>query len=96
MRRAICVNLAKDRKLVTQMGNQGSAADGLRRAVETIQDGLIGQVHQVHVWTNRPIWPQGNGSSAGRRPGSGNIRLGQFGLEPAPMRPYKGRSGSKS
>ena len=33
--------MAKERKLVTQMGNQGSSADGLRRAVETIQDGLI-------------------------------------------------------
>ena len=51
-------NMAKEKKLVTQMGNQGSAADGLRRAVETIQDGLIGQVHQIHVWTNRPIWQQ--------------------------------------
>ena len=51
--------MAKENKIVTQMGNQGSAADGLRRAVETIQDGLIGQVHQVHVWTNRPVWPQG-------------------------------------
>src|SRR6185437_9418555 len=46
---------AHDKKIVTQMGNQGSASDGLRRAVETIQDGLIGQVHEVHVWTNRPI-----------------------------------------
>jgi predicted dehydrogenase len=45
---------ARERKLVTQMDNQGSSADGLRRAVETIQDGLIGQVHEVHVWTNRP------------------------------------------
>ncbi|HUD12129.1 MAG TPA: Gfo/Idh/MocA family oxidoreductase, partial [Terracidiphilus sp.] len=36
--------MAKEKKIVTQMGNQGSAAAGLRRAVETIQDGLIGQV----------------------------------------------------
>ena len=72
--------MAKERKLVTQMGNQGSSADGLRRAVETIQDGLIGQVHEVHVWTNRPIWPQ-----AMDRP-SGKIRflqrwIGMFGLD---------------
>ena len=44
--------MAKKKKLVTQMGNQGSAADGLRRAVETIQDGLIGQVHEVAVISN--------------------------------------------
>lgn len=46
-------------KVATQMGNQGSAEPGLRRAVECIQAGLIGQVRQVHVWSNRPIWPQG-------------------------------------
>ena len=61
-------DLAAKTKVVTQMGNQGSAADGLRRAVETIQDGLIGQVHEVHVWTNRPIWPQGMDRPVGEDP----------------------------
>jgi predicted dehydrogenase len=44
----------------TQMGNQGSAENGLRRAVELIQDGLIGPVREAHVWTNRPAeyWVQ--------------------------------------
>jgi len=51
--------LAKEYKVATQMGNQGSAHDGLRRAVEVIQAGIIGPVRQVHVWTNRPVWPQG-------------------------------------
>jgi hypothetical protein len=51
--------LASEYKVATQMGNQGSATDGLRRAVEVIQGGIIGPVRQVHVWTNRPIWPQG-------------------------------------
>jgi len=46
-------------KVATQMGNQGSAEPGLRRAVECVHAGLIGQVRQVHVWSNRPIWPQG-------------------------------------
>jgi predicted dehydrogenase len=50
---------AKQQKVATQMGNQGTAADGLRRAVEIIQAGTIGPVREVHVWTNRPIWPQG-------------------------------------
>ena len=49
---------ARKYKVCTQMGNQGTAENGLRRAVELIQDGLIGQVKEVHVWTNRPIWPQ--------------------------------------
>jgi predicted dehydrogenase len=49
---------AAKQRVVTQMGNQGSAENGLRRAVEIIQDGVIGTVREVHVWTNRPIWPQ--------------------------------------
>lgn len=83
-------NMAHDRKLVTQMGNQGSAADGLRRAVETIQDGLIGQVHEVHVWTNRPVWPQGMDRPAGEDPVPATLDWDIW-LGPAPMRPYKGR-----
>ena len=46
-------------KLVTQMGNQGHSGDDGRRVVELIRGGLIGPVHEVHVWTNRPVWPQG-------------------------------------
>lgn len=44
----------------TQMGNQGSARNGLRRAVELVQGGLLGMVHEAHVWTNRPAhyWKQ--------------------------------------
>ncbi len=51
--------LAQKMKLCTQMGNQGTAENGLRRAVEIIQAGVLGQIKEVHVWTNRPIWPQG-------------------------------------
>lgn len=49
-------------KVVTQMGNQGTAEPGLRQAVEVIQSGAIGAVREVHVWTNRPVWPQGTGA----------------------------------
>jgi hypothetical protein len=51
--------VARDKKVCTQMGNQGSASNGLREAVEVIQSGAIGSVREVHVWTDRPIWPQG-------------------------------------
>lgn len=53
------VRVAKEKKVATQMGNQGSAGDGLRRAVEVIQSGIIGKPLELHVWSNRPIWPQG-------------------------------------
>jgi predicted dehydrogenase len=82
-------DMAKKKKLVTQMGNQGSSADGLRRAVETIQDGLIGQVHEVHVWANRPWWPQGMERPAGEDPIPATLDWDVW-IGPAPMRPYKG------
>ncbi len=47
------------RRLATQMGTQGHAFEGYHRLVEIIQGGVIGDVKEVHVWTDRPIWPQG-------------------------------------
>jgi len=41
-----------------------SAESGLRRAVEVIQSGVIGKPLELHVWTNRPIWPQGQDAPA--------------------------------
>jgi predicted dehydrogenase len=51
--------LAKKYKVVSQMGNQGSSADGVRSMKEWYEAGLIGDVHTVYTWTNRPVWPQG-------------------------------------
>ena len=52
---------AKDRKIVTQMGNQGHSGDDARTGYEYIVSGAIGEVREVYVWTNRPLgfWPQG-------------------------------------
>jgi predicted dehydrogenase len=50
---------AKKYKVVTQMGNQGSSADGVRQLREWYDAGLIGDVHTVYCWTDRPVWPQG-------------------------------------
>lgn len=49
---------AKKYKVITQMGNQGHAGEGARLINEWIWDGAIGDVYEVHCWTNRPIWPQ--------------------------------------
>ena len=51
--------VARATGVVTQMGNQGSSGSGHRRNVELLQQGIIGDVTEVHVWTDRPIWPQG-------------------------------------
>ena len=80
--------LAKKHGVATQMGNQGSAEDGLRRAVEVVQAGVIGPVRQVHVWSNRPIWPQGLDRPAGRDPVPPNLDWDLW-LGPAKYRPYK-------
>ncbi len=50
---------ARQYKVVTQMGNQGSSGDGVRLFQEWYEAGLVGEVNRVHVWTNRPVWPQG-------------------------------------
>ena len=80
--------LAKDNKLATQMGNQGSAGSGLRRAVEVIQAGVIGPVTELHVWSNRPIWPQGIERPEGEDPVPSSLDWDLW-LGPAKFRPYK-------
>ncbi|NEU08608.1 Gfo/Idh/MocA family oxidoreductase [Flavihumibacter sp. R14] len=50
---------AKRYKVVTQMGNQGASGDGVRQLREWYNAGVIGDVHTVYCWTDRPVWPQG-------------------------------------
>ncbi len=50
---------AEQYQLVTQMGNQGSSGDDTRKIETWVQQGVLGDVHTVHTWTNRPVWPQG-------------------------------------
>lgn len=83
---------AKKYGVCTQMGNQGSAENGLRRAVELIQSGIIGPVREAHIWTNRPIWPQAPEVTA--RPDKADvwpagIHWDEF-LAGAPLRPFVG------
>jgi hypothetical protein len=80
--------LAKEKNLATQMGNQGSAENGLRRAIEVIQAGVIGTPKELHVWSNRPIWPQGLERPAGEDPVPAQLDWNQW-LGPAQLRPYK-------
>lgn len=50
---------ARDLKIVSQMGNQGASNPGQQQMIKWFEDDLIGKVSSVHVWTNRPVWPQG-------------------------------------
>ena len=75
--------------LVTQMGQQGHAMEGTRRAVEVIRSGAIGEVSEVHVWTDRPAgwWPQGEGRPTDIPPVPDTLDWDLW-LGPAPFRPY--------
>jgi len=86
--RAMMRQVAKQKKLATQMGNQGSAEGGLRRAVEVVQAGVIGKPLEIHVWTNRPIWPQGLDRPAGEDPVPASLDWDVW-LGPARKRPFK-------
>lgn len=50
---------AEKYRVVTQMGDQGASGDGVRQLMEWYEAGIIGDIHTVHCWTNRPVWPQG-------------------------------------
>ena len=54
-------SLAREKKLATQMGTQGMASDRARNGIEIIRSGVLGDVTELHVWTDRPTgwWPQG-------------------------------------
>lgn len=80
--------LAQEKRVATQMGNQGSANPGLRRAVEVIQAGIIGPVRELHVWSNRPIWPQGIARPTGSDPIPETLDWDLW-LGPAKERPFK-------
>ena len=63
--------VAKEKNLVTQMGNQGTALGNLRLSAALIRGGLIGKVKEVHIWTNRPVWPQSYGLQVKTKPDEG-------------------------
>jgi len=55
----LLLEMANKYQVSTQMGNQGYSNEGTRQCAEMIWSGEIGDVSEVHAWTNRPIWPQG-------------------------------------
>lgn len=73
--------------VVTQMGNQGHSGEGVRLICEWIWDGAIGDVREVHAWTNRPVWPQGLSRPTETPPVPDTLDW-ELWLGPAPQRPY--------
>ena len=84
--------------VVTQMGNQGSAHSGLRRAVELVRGGILGDVTEAHVWTNRPFkyWKQSPDvvSRPPEAPVPKHVHWEEW-LGAAPFRPFAARDNGK-
>ena len=79
---------AREKKVITQMGNQGHAFDSTRKLVEVVRSGIIGEVREAHVWTDRPIWPQGMDRPKGAKAVPEYLDWDLW-LGPAPERPYQ-------
>ena len=82
---------ARKYEVATQMGNQGHAMEGWRLIYEWVHSGAIGDVTETHVWTDRPVWPQGMGRPEGEDSVPANLDWDAW-VGPAAMRPYKGHS----
>jgi len=61
---------AKKKGVKTNMGNQGHTGEAIRSMKEWLGAGIVGKVKELHVWTNRPIWPQGVAGKAKIKPGA--------------------------
>jgi len=83
----LLTKLAAKYKVATQMGNQGNSFDWCRQIAEWIQSDAIGEVHEVHCWTNRPIWPQGLMKPQEGMPVPDTLSWDLF-IGPAENRPY--------
>ena len=79
--------LATKHNVATMMGNQGTANTALRIGAAAIQAGTIGTVKEVHVWTNRPIWPQGMAAFPAGEEAPKHINWDLW-LGPAPQHDY--------
>ena len=80
---------ARKYKVCTQMGNQGTAHPEFRHAVDILKADALGPVKEVHIWTNRPIWPQAPyvTERPPETPVPAHIHWDEW-IGPAPMRPY--------
>ena len=78
---------AREYNVITQMGNQGHAGDGVRELCEILWSNTIGFVREAHIWTDRPLWLQGGQRPTGKDPVPDYLDWDLW-LGPAPERPY--------
>ena len=78
---------AREAGVVTQMGNQGHAAETMRLLKEWLEDGAIGTVREVEAWTPHAVWPQGIDRPSEKPPVPDTLSWDLW-LGPASARPY--------
>lgn len=83
----LMTRVAREYGIVTQMGNQGASSEGSRIAREWVEAGVIGKIHTIDCWSNRPVWPQGVALPSGKMRIPRNLDWDLW-LGPALNRPY--------
>jgi len=78
---------AREAGVATQMSVQTCASDAPCKAAEWLAAGAVGRVHEVHVWSDRPVWPQGIPRPKDTPPVPDHLDWDLW-LGPAPERPY--------
>jgi predicted dehydrogenase len=86
----VMARVAAETRVVTQMGTQTSAEPKVLRTVELIQSGQLGDITEIHMTTDRPIWPQGYDRPAGEDPVPSTLDWDLW-LGTAAARPFQGK-----
>ena len=85
----VMARVASETKAITQMGTASTSEPNVLRQVELVQSGALGEIVEVHVSTDRPVWPQGYDRPQGQDPVPSTFDWDMW-LGPAAARPYQG------
>lgn len=84
----VLTEMARQKKVVTQMGNQGASNPLLGMVQKWVDSGALGKIYKVQIWTNRPVWPQGFAMPAPDESKKPKDLYWDLWLGPAESRPY--------
>ncbi len=84
----LLTEMAREHKIVSQMGNQGASNPLLDMVQQWVDSGVLGKISKVQVWTNRPVWPQGFAMPKPDESQKPKDLHWDLWVGPAPYRPY--------
>lgn len=84
----LLTEMAREQKVVSQMGNQGGSNPLLGMVQGWVDSGKLGKIHKVEVWTNRPVWPQGFAMPEPQPDAKPDALHWDLWLGPAPQTPF--------